>query len=140
MAAFLAPAIAFLCISFLVPLVVLVTTSFGEPLWTLKNYAELVSRPLYLVVFRNTLEISLLSTAFTLLAGYPIAYHLARQSQRRRALLIILVLLPFWTSILVKSFAFTVLLGQNGIINTFLAAALGEQARLPRLQEGKSNV
>lgn len=133
MAVFLAPAIAFLCISFLVPLVVLVTTSFGEPLWTLKNYAELVSRPLYLVVFRNTLEISLLSTAFTLLAGYPIAYHLARQSQRRRALLIILVLLPFWTSILVKSFAFTVLLGQNGIINTFLAAALGEQARLPLL-------
>lgn len=133
MIVFLLPTVAFLCISFVVPLVVLVATSFSEPAWTLKHYAELVSRPLYLLVFRNTLEIAVFSTLFTLLTGYPVAYHLARQSERRRAFLIILVLLPFWTSILVKSFAFTVLLGQNGIINTLLVDLLGPQARLPLL-------
>lgn len=133
MAVFLLPAVIFLCVFFFVPLVALVVTSFGDPLWTVKSYAELVSRPLYFVVFRNTLEISLLSTALTLLAGYPVAYHLSRQSERRRAILIIFVLLPFWTSILVKSFAFTVLLGQSGIINTSLVSLFGEQARIPLL-------
>jgi len=84
-------------------------------------YRELVSRPLYYRVLENTVEISVLATLCTLLVGYPIAYHLSRQSPRRRALFTILVLLPFWTSILVKSFAFTILLGRAGILNGMLA-------------------
>lgn len=83
-------------------------------------YRELVSRPLYYRVLENTVEISALATLCTLLVAYPIAYHLARRSPRRRALLTILVLLPFWTSILVKSFAFTILLGRAGILNGLL--------------------
>ncbi len=123
----------FMAAIFLLPLLVVVYTSFAEGGLTLQHYRELVSRPLYVLVLKNTLEISALSTGLTLLLGYPIAYHLARQTPRRRAFLIILVLLPFWTSILVKSFAFTVLLGQNGILNSGLAALFGEGAKVKLL-------
>jgi len=134
MAVFLLPAILFMAATFLLPLVVVAYTSIsGEAGLTLEHYRELFSRPLYAIVLKNTLEISVLSTALTLLLGYPIAYHLSRQSPARRAFLIILVLLPFWTSILVKSFAFTVLLGHNGLINSVLVSALGSGARIKLL-------
>lgn len=133
MIVFLIPLVVFTVAVFLLPLLVVVVTSVSEPGWTLVHYRELVSRPLYALVLKATLEISLLSTLATLLIGYPIAYHLARQSPRRRAFLIILVLLPFWTSILVKSFAFAVMLGQNGIVNSALVALFGEVARTKML-------
>lgn len=134
MAVFLVPAAAFMAATFLVPLLVVLYTSLvGDDGFTLQYFRELTSRPLYLTVLRTTMEISCLSTLFTLLLGYPIAYHLSRTSQRRRAFLIILVLLPFWTSILVKSFAFTMILGQNGLINTALAAVFGEGAKVKLL-------
>ena len=97
-----------MAIAFLAPLIMVIVTSFGGSSLTLAHYAELVSRPLYVTVLWNTLQISAFSTVATVLLAYPIAYHLARQPPRRRAFLLILVLLPFWTSILVKSFAFTV--------------------------------
>lgn len=130
---FLLPAIVFMALVFLVPLLLVMYTSVTDPGYTLAHYAELVSRPLYAVVMQNTLEISALSTILTLLLGYPIAYHLAKQPPRKRALLLILVLLPFWTSILVKSFAFTVILGQSGIINSILVNLFGEGARIKLL-------
>ena len=130
---FLSPAILFMALVFLVPLLLVLHTSLTDPAYTLAHYTELVSRPLYIGVMRNTLEISALSTVLTFLLGYPIAYHLAKQAPRKRALLLILVLLPFWTSILVKSFAFTVILGQNGLINSALVALFGEGARFKLL-------
>jgi putative spermidine/putrescine transport system permease protein len=133
LAVFLLPAVLFMGAVFLLPLLVVVYTSFSEGGFTLQHYRELVSRPLYLLVLKNTLEISGLSTGLTLLLGFPVAYHLARQSPRRRAFLIIFVMLPFWTSILVKSFAFTVLLGQNGILNSAIAAFLGDGAKVKLL-------
>ena len=133
MLVFLAPLVVFMVAVFLLPLLLVAWTSVTEPGLTLVHYKELVSRPLYAVVLKNTLEISVLSTLLTLAIGYPIAYHLARQPPRRRAFLIILVLLPFWTSILVKSFAFTVLLGQNGILNSGLVALFVDAARVKLL-------
>ena len=130
---FLAPAVLFLGVVFLVPLAMVLYTSVGGSQFSLHAYQELVSRQLYILVLRNTLEISVLSTALTVLLGYPVAYHLARLAPRRRAFLIILVLLPFWTSILVMSFAFTVLLGQQGILNQGLATLFGEAARIPMM-------
>jgi mannopine transport system permease protein len=69
----------------------------------------------------------------SLLLAYPIAYHLSRVTPRRRAAYMILVLLPFWTSILVKSFAFTVILGDHGIVNNILRALFGDSATVPLL-------
>ncbi len=96
------------------------TSVVGAQGFTLEYYGEIVSRSLYQRVFANTIDISVSATICTLFAAYPIAYHLSKRTPRQRALLAILVLLPFWTSILVKSFAFTVVLGYEGIINTLL--------------------
>jgi len=133
LAVFVIPAALYMGAAFLLPLLMVAYTSVGGSSFTSAHYAELVSRPLYVTVLWNTLQISAFSTLATVLVAYPIAYHLARQPPRRRALLLILVLLPFWTSILVKSFAFTVLLGQDGAINMILTAVFGEGARVKLL-------
>jgi ABC-type spermidine/putrescine transport system permease subunit I len=132
-AVFVIPATIFMAAAFVAPLLMVIVTSVGGTDLTLAHYKELVSRPLYITVLWNTLQISALSTIATILLAYPIAYHLARQPPRRRAFLLILVLLPFWTSILVKSFAFTVLLGRDGTLNTALIWLFGPGARLPML-------
>jgi ABC-type spermidine/putrescine transport system permease subunit I len=133
LAVFVIPATIFMAVAFLAPLLMVVVTSFGGMQFTLRHYTELVSRPLYVMVLWNTLEIAAFSTVVTVLLAYPIAYHLVRQTARQRAFLMILVLLPFWTSILVKSFAFTVLLGRDGTLNTILVTLFGRGARLPLL-------
>ncbi|HEX6287869.1 MAG TPA: ABC transporter permease, partial [Herpetosiphonaceae bacterium] len=84
---------------------------------------EIVSAPPDQSIFRNvfvrTLWISSLVTALTLLLGYPIAYLLASLPPRTSNLLLILVLLPFWTSLLVRTTAWVVLLQTNGLLNDF---------------------
>jgi putative spermidine/putrescine transport system permease protein len=122
---FLAPGLVFTVVLFLIPLLVIFYTSVSGSGLTLSFYAELVSRPLYYRVLIGTLEITTWATLLTLVIGYPVAYHLAGQTQRRRAVLIAFVLLPFWTSILVKSFAFTVVLGTQGIVNMILQNVFG---------------
>lgn len=124
---FVAPATIFMLAVFLVPLWKVlfqsVTTMDGE--FTLAGYAELKSSILFAKVMWNTIEISLMAMVVTLLFAYPLAYYLAKQTPRRRAFLMVLILLPFWTSILVKSFAFMVVLGENGFINQGLRALVG---------------
>lgn len=120
---FLAPALILMAAVFLMPLLFIGYTSIiGDHGATLAFYRQIVAEPLYFRVIRNSLELSAMATACALLVGYPIAYHLAQRTPRARALLAILVLLPFWTSILVKSFAFTVLLGRDGIVNNLIDA------------------
>jgi putative spermidine/putrescine transport system permease protein len=120
---FVAPFFGFMVAIFTVPLIYIgYTSTVGAQGFTWSFYTQLASRPLYRHVFENTLTISACATLCALLVGYPVAYHLAKRTPRGRALLSVLVLLPFWTSILVKSFAFTVLLGHRGIVNTMLGA------------------
>lgn len=130
---FVIPIVVFFTIFFVLPLGLVVLASFFDPVLTGSNYAELFTSGLYLRVLRSTLEISGLSTLVTLLIAYPVAYHLFKQPPRRRTLLMTLVLLPFWTSILVKSFAFTVLLGEEGIINNVARALFGPDTALKML-------
>jgi ABC-type spermidine/putrescine transport system permease subunit I len=127
MIVFILPIAAVFTVFFVLPLGLVVLASLFDPSLTGSNYQELWTSMLYLRVLRSTLEISGLSTIATLLIAYPVAYHLYKQPPRRRTLLMTLVLLPFWTSILVKSFAFTVLLGQDGIINNIARALFGTE-------------
>lgn len=117
---FLLPAMALMTGIFLVPLAGVAHQSVTNPAWTLAGYVELTTSKLFLRVLWTTFEISLSSSLATLILAYPIAYHLAKQPPRRRALLMTLVMVPFWTSILVKSYAFTVILGQHGAVNSIL--------------------
>ena len=116
---FVAPAMAFITIILVYPVWGVIQQSFlsedGE--YTVAGYQDLETSVLFHKVLWNTFEIGFMATAITLLLAYPVAYHLAKQPPRRRAFLMVLVLLPFWTSILVKSFAFLVVLGRHGIVN-----------------------
>jgi putrescine transport system permease protein len=86
------------------------------------NYALLVSDPLYIAAFLNSLKIAGLSTLICLLIGYPMAYAIARAPAGWRALLLMLVVLPFWTSFLIRIYAWMGILGTTGLLNNFLLA------------------
>jgi mannopine transport system permease protein len=128
----LLPIAALLLAMFAYPLGLLVWTSLhdgaGAP--SLEAYRNLSSSTLFYRVLGNTLEISLWSTLASLLLGYVLALHLATLEPRRRTLYLVMVMLPFWTSILVKSYAFGVILGEQGLINRALVNLFGESTRM----------
>ncbi len=107
---------------------------------------NVVSQPetsqIYRLLFERTLLLSLVITFMTLLLGYPIAYLLATLPARISNLLIILVLLPFWTSLLVRTTSWIVLLQQQGVINDFLVATglIGEDGRLSMIYNATGTV
>ncbi len=90
------------------------------PGFTLENYREAVSNPLYQLTMARSLAISLTTTALTILLAYPIAYFLAFYAGSRRTLWLILITTPFWTSYLLRVFSWKVILGYNGVINSGL--------------------
>ena len=90
----------------------------GKP--TAANYVRVVTTPVYLQTLAITFEIAGWTTALALLGGYPVAYLLAHASARARDTLTLLVLMPFWTSFLVRTFAWMILLGRNGAVNRLL--------------------
>ncbi|MFA5488419.1 MAG: ABC transporter permease [Candidimonas sp.] len=105
---------------FLWPLGVVAWASIYDGGFTPRGYATVVGSGLIRQVAVNTLSISAWATLTSLILGYAIAIHLARLPARKRTPYLVLVMLPFWTSILVKSFAFTVALGTSGIVNQLL--------------------
>jgi len=114
------PELLFYVIIYLYPLSRIGAWSFFDHGFTLKFYRELMGESEYYRALANTLEISLLTTALCLLLGYPLAYLMATTALRARRVLMILVLIPFWTSILVRTFAWIVILGNNGLLNKLL--------------------
>ena len=113
----LAPAVAFLLIFFGYPVARLLGLSIFDPEFTLRNYEAALTAPVYVHVLRTTLKISIETTLLCLVLGYPLAYALSTAPERVRNLLIIAVVLPYFTSILVRSYAWLVLLGRHGILN-----------------------
>ena len=89
---------------------------------TLDGYALLVSDPLYLVSYLKSLRVAAVSTAILLLIGYPIAYGIARSPRRLQPLLVLLVVLPFWTSFLIRVYAWINILQRDGLLNDVLMA------------------
>ncbi|WP_321927396.1 ABC transporter permease [Paraburkholderia guartelaensis] len=131
---YVGPATVFLFLVVFVPLMYVVYTS----VWvndglSLSAYRRLFSSELFLRTLWSTFQISISASLCSLLLGYPIAMHLAKQTPKKRALYMVLVLVPFWTSILVKSYAFTVLLGRDGLVNKLLSAVFATQVQLPML-------
>jgi putrescine transport system permease protein len=87
---------------------------------TLNNYVLLASDSLYLAAFLNSLRLAAIATTACLLIGYPMAYAIARARASVRTPLLMLVILPFWTSMLIRVYAWIALLGTNGPINDLL--------------------
>ncbi|MDI1283558.1 MAG: ABC transporter permease subunit [Reyranella sp.] len=88
--------------------------------FSLKNFTLLFTDDLYLAAWLTSLRIAATSTIVTLLLGYPMAYAIARAAPERRPLLLMLVVLPFWTSFLIRVYAWMGLLDENGLLNQFL--------------------
>lgn len=130
-----------LLIFFLVPFIVLGRISLSEamiarppysPLWdyapdgsleifaSLENYRFLLTDALYLNAYLSSIRIAFVSTVFALLVGYPMAYYIARSEEPRRTILLLLVILPFWTSFLLRVYAWMGFLRRDGVINNVL--------------------
>lgn len=86
----------------------------------LQNYRVLFEDDLYRFAFWQSLKLAALSTMLCLLSAYPMAYYLARVSERKQKILLLLVMLPFWTSFLLRVYAWMGILGTQGIINNVL--------------------
>jgi ABC-type spermidine/putrescine transport system permease subunit I len=116
-----APLLLFMLAFYTLPVLSMMLRSVNDPAWTLSHYASLTGDAVFLKVFSNTLYTSLIVTLGTLVLGYPVALSLV-QAPRWAPVILILILLPFWTSVLVRSYAWMVLLGRHGLINEALLA------------------
>lgn len=132
--------LVWLMVFFLVPFLVVAKISVSEPLiaqppygpllaWdglrlsielNFDNYAYLFSDALYVNAYLFSIRVAFVSAALALMIGYPIAYYIARSPEPRRTLLLTLVILPFWTSFLLRVYAWQGFLRSNGVINNFL--------------------
>jgi putrescine transport system permease protein len=131
---------AWLCALFLIPFLIVFKISLSDialaiPPYTptlddgftafvtaldFENFAFLASDDLYWKAYLSSLQIALISTVMTLLVGYPIAYGMARAPEAWRPTLMMLVILPFWTSFLIRVYAWMGILSQEGFLNQFL--------------------
>lgn len=130
-----------LLVFFLIPFLVVLKISVAEPLiarppysplfeqspdgsWSINvvwsNYAYLWEDSLYIKSYLSSIKIAFGSTIFALLLGYPMAYYIARSPEPKRSLLLLLVILPFWTSFLLRVYAWIGILKGNGLLNNLL--------------------
>lgn len=116
----LLPTLAWLAVLFLMPIGRLFHLSLFGGGVTLGHYTRLVSEPVYLWILWNTFEISAVVTVLALLLGYPVAFLMARARPATAALMLACVMLPLWTSLLVRTYAWMVLLGRQGVVNEAL--------------------
>jgi spermidine/putrescine transport system permease protein len=126
----LAPLVLALLVLFVAPQLLMLEASLGRRSvyglvihdWSALNYLRALD-PLYVRVLLRSLGLAVLTTVLCLLAGYPTAYWLARVAPARwRSALVVLVILPFWTSFLVRMYAWVFLLRSEGLVNTALHA------------------
>jgi spermidine/putrescine transport system permease protein len=122
------PGVVWLVALFLVPLAIIGIFSLGgvdangavtlaNP--DLENY-ERALNPDYLAAFGRSIYYSLATTVLSMLIGYPVAYWISRYGGRRKILLLVLVMLPFWTSYLIRTYAWLVVLSDDGVVNGLL--------------------
>jgi spermidine/putrescine transport system permease protein len=124
------PGIVWLGAFFLIPLGIIFIVSLGTKdrfggvvldAPSLGQYADALS-PTFLPTIGNSFRYAILTTIFSLAIGYPIAYWISRYGGRNKTLLLILVMLPFWTSYLIRTYAWMIILRDNGVVNSVLRA------------------
>ncbi len=112
------PGVVFLSLAFVLPIVLMVIRSFTDP--SPANYSEFLDSRPYTHSLLYTLQIAVLVTGICAVIGYPWAYLIHRAGPVARPILIALVLVPFWSSLLVRTYAWTILLRPSGVINWVL--------------------
>ena len=120
----LGPGAFWLVVFFLVPILLVLIYSFygfanGQMIreFTLDNYIRAFETDIYRQVLFKSLRYGFITSLVCLLVAYPVAYALARSTYKRKELLFLLLIIPFWTSIVVRTFAWKIMLGSNGFVN-----------------------
>lgn len=116
----LGPLVAYLCVFFIYPLYAVLMQSLFDPKFTIEHYVELIKYSVYARMLWNTLEICTMITLLCVLFGYPIAYYLTVTKSSWAMILMIAVVTPFWMSVLVRTYAWIMILGRYGVINDSL--------------------
>ncbi|MDO9712603.1 ABC transporter permease [Paracraurococcus lichenis] len=115
------PLVATMLALYALPVLAMLSRSVLDPAFTLAHYAALPQDAVFLKVFGNTLQTTVTVTLWTLILGYPVSLALAR-GNRLAPVILLFILLPFWTSVLVRSYAWMVLLGRHGLVNEAMLA------------------
>jgi spermidine/putrescine transport system permease protein len=123
------PGLIWFLVFFLLPLSVILVYSItarslisGEPFrFTADNFIQVFQKRHYLIILLRSLRISLFTTVISILFSYPVAYFLAKRTRFDRAL-IVMLMIPFWINYLIRTFAWKLILSDNGIINQLLMA------------------
>ena len=125
--ALLSPTLVVVVLGLLFPIVILTTLSFWKQdyvdiirTFTLENYSAFFEKKIYYLILYRSIRISAFVTLVTIVLAYPLAYFIAFHVQKNKIMWIILVTIPFWTSYLLRVFAWKVILGYNGVINSGL--------------------
>ena len=118
----LLPALLTLAALFVYPLLGILLRSVYKSGYTLESYRQVVRTSVYLMVIGLTFRTAAMVTLVALALGYPLAYVLATVRPRLGRVLVVIVVLPFLTSIIVRTYAWMVLLGRNGVVNQYLVA------------------
>lgn len=116
-----APLLLYMLVFYALPVLAMLLRSVNDPTWTLSHYAELLDDVVFAKTFWITFNTSVTVTLGCLVLGYPVAMGLVR-AKSMAPLILVIILLPFWTSVLVRSYAWMVLLGRHGLINEALLA------------------
>ena len=116
----LAPALILYLGVFIVPLLGVLFESVGRSEFTLQYYVDVFGDVVLMRVLLRTIVLSLVVTVFCLLLGYPIAYIMLLSSERIQRVIALLIVLPLWTSLLVRTYAWLVILGRKGLVNEAL--------------------
>ncbi|HEU4656489.1 MAG TPA: hypothetical protein VFR97_03150, partial [Capillimicrobium sp.] len=116
----LLPALVLLAAFFVVPLGIMVWRAFSQPELGLSNFTWFFGSDVQVRVLLRTFTTALLVTVVCLALGYPFAYAMTVAGPRTRAALLLLVLVPFWTSLMVRTFAWVILLQDSGVVNDLL--------------------
>ncbi len=116
------PALALMVIVLFVPLSASFYQSIATPTFTLAHYAALFTDGVTLTVLGRTVMTALIVTVSAFLIGYPYAYLMSRVGPRARSLLLVAVLVPFWTSVMARNFAWIVILQRGGPVDSFFSS------------------
>ncbi len=114
------PALIIVVIFFVLPCIVLIMDSFGWPEWTLEGYVKDLVDPTIATVMLRTFGISVGVTVVALIISFPYAYLMTQVTARTRIIMIAIVLIPFWTSLLARTFAWMVIFQANGPLQNIL--------------------
>ena len=129
-AVFLMPGMTWLVVFFAVPLGIIFVVSLGSrdqyggvafDTLGIRSYMRALE-PDFLPTVLNSLRYASLTTIFSIAIAYPVAYWISRYGGRRKVLLLVLVMLPFWTSWVIRTYAWMMILGDNGVLNGFLGS------------------